>query len=98
MTIENYWTADLEDLSAIELNCKSCGATQAFPPTGWKGRIPNDCPNCNEHWFQLNGLSEISLQRLINNFELLVKDDGARGCKIRFRVGSVPTPVTTEKK
>jgi Zn finger protein HypA/HybF involved in hydrogenase expression len=92
MTIENCWMVDLEDLSAIELKCKSCGATQTFPPAYWKGQIPNNCPNCNLQWFQVNAPSEVSLQRVITNFELLVKEDAASGCKIRLRIETAPTP------
>lgn len=90
MGIEKCWIVGLEDLSAVELKCKSCGATQAFPATFWKGQIPNDCPNCKLQWFQPNGPSEISLQRLITNFGLLAKEDAAIGCKIRLRIEAAP--------
>jgi len=90
MAIESCWTADLDDLCTIELECKSCGAIQGLPTTNWKGHIPNECPNCGGPWFQLNGVSEISLQRFMTNFELFLKDKGARGCSVRLRVEGCP--------
>jgi|GEM_PF-6885910 len=95
MALEKYWTLDLKDLAAIELVCKSCRATQSFPPANWKGQIPNACPNCHQNWIPLNGFSEVSLQHLITNFERFLADEQARGCKTRLRIGSVPSTTTT---
>jgi DNA-directed RNA polymerase subunit RPC12/RpoP len=95
MTIEHRQFIELEDIVALQYECKECHATVIIPREKWGEIIQQNCPHCGiapsrpTEWVKHNSSEETTLHELQRSIAELVKLShlpNGMGCHVRLEI------------
>ena len=85
MTTDFTAVADLKDIQAFRLECRTCGTSVSVDPRRWKHQMEN-CPNCRVPWRDQPTTKDAALDLFIRGFQQLVAQSRATPPTVPYRV------------
>ena len=90
MTREIRSVIDLEDIIAVELECKNCHSIFTVPISQYKDNV-SKCPQCQHSWFPtIRGEADMAVYQMVAFLKDVVSKakskDAPFGMAIRFRI------------
>jgi len=92
MTVENRKIISLDEIKAIQYECKTCGTTITVPREKWgtpQRYCPSECsgiPNQPTNWIALNSPENGALVAFQHAIKALI--DGTKGCELGLEISS----------
>ena len=85
MTTDFTAIADLQDIEALRLECRSCGTSVSVDPRRWKHHLDR-CPNCHVPWRDQPSTDDAALDAFVRGLTQLVAQSRAMPPTLPFRV------------
>ncbi len=85
MTTDVTLVADLQDLQAYRLECRTCGTSVSVDPARWKNQAAR-CPNCQVPWRDQPGVNDAAFDMFVRGLTQLVAQSRATPPTLPYRV------------